>query len=325
MKLTIGTFNLNNLFSRYNFKANISKIKKPVDGPVVYSFENQDTYKIRKFNGKVVKPKPYDETVRIADTIKAMNIDVLAVQEVEDINILKQFNQYHLGTEGFDYVALIEGNDQRLIDVGLLSKYPIGGVTSWRFAWYIDENNKKEKNVFSRDLLQVDIYNASRSSKLLTIFNTHLKSNYVSYDSDNPEDAMAYNNLRRSKQAATIGRIIESETRPNSRYVLVGDMNDSVDSENLHGYSNNPELNMTNALEDMQEIGKMNYTKYPPPDKFWTHRYNETPGIYTYKLYDQIWVSPSLTPKLTGAWVKRRKRVGGDGSDHDPVWIELNL
>lgn len=327
MKLTIGTFNLNNLFSRYNFKSSISKIKKPdSEDSVVYNFEDTDVYKIRKFNGNLIKPKAYNETVKIANTIKAMNVDVLAVQEVEDINILKQFNQYHLGSQGFEYVTLIEGNDPRLIDVGILSKYPVGGVTSWQHAWYEnDQNNEKEKKIFSRDLMQADIYNESRSKKLLTVFNTHLKSNFVSYNDDNPDEAAAKNNLRRSKQAFTIGRIIEAETRPNSSYVLVGDMNDSVGSANLQGFNNNPELNMSNALSDLQEVGSMNYTKYQPPDKFWTHRYNASAGIYNYELYDQIWISPSLAPKLEGSWVKRRKRVGGDGSDHDPTWIELKI
>ena len=206
MKITIGTFNLNNLFSRYNFKSSISKIKKSDDeGSVVYNFEDTDVYKIRKFNGKLIKPKAYAETLKIADTIKSMNVDVLAVQEVEDINILKQFNKYHLGTDGFDYVTLIEGNDPRLIDVGILSKYPVGGVTSWQHAWFNDEeNNIKENKIFSRDLLQVDIYNSTKSKKLLTIFNTHLKSNFVSYRDDDPDGASAKNNLRRSKQAFTI-------------------------------------------------------------------------------------------------------------------------
>ena len=326
MKITVGTFNLNNLFSRYNFRANISKLKNPsVEGTVIYTFDNDEGYKLRKFRGRLIKPKAYAETVKIADTIKAMNVDVLAVQEVEDIGILKYFNQHHLGTSRFEYVTLIEGNDARLIDVGVLSRYPVGGVTSWQHAWYVDENNNKEKKIFSRDLLQLDIYNQTRSKKLFTVFNTHLKSNFVPYNSPDPDSASDYNNLRRSKQAMTIGRIIESETRPNSNYVLMGDMNDTPDSEFLKGFNDNSELNLVSALTDLQEIGSMNYTKYPPADQFWTHRFNAGPGDYQYDLYDQIWVSPSLSDNLEGSWVARRKKVGGDGSDHDPVWIELNI
>ena len=102
-------------------------------------------------------------------------------------------------------------------------------------------------------------------------------------------------------------------------------MNDSINSINLSGFNNNQGINLSNALAGLTEVGNMNYTKYPPADIFWTHRYNAAPGIYNYELYDQIWISPALKRKFVGAWVKRRKKVGGDGSDHDPVWIELNI
>jgi hypothetical protein len=47
-----------------------------------------------------------------------MDLDVLAVQEVEDIEALKDFFRFHL--DGlYPNIALIEGNDTRFIDVGL--------------------------------------------------------------------------------------------------------------------------------------------------------------------------------------------------------------
>ena len=45
-----------------------------------------------------------------------MDVDVLAVQEVEDIDTLKAFNRDNL-SKMYRYVTLIEGNDGRLIDV----------------------------------------------------------------------------------------------------------------------------------------------------------------------------------------------------------------
>ena len=85
------------------------------------------------------------------------------------------------------------------------------------------------------------------------------------------------------------------------------------------------ELGLSDALENMVEIGVMNNTKYKPENHFWTHRFSPKSGIYHYNLYDQIWISPALSLKLIGAAVERRKSVSGDGSDHDPVWIELKL
>jgi exonuclease III len=37
----------------------------------------------------------------------------------------------------------------------------------------------------------------------------------------------------------------------------------------------------------------------------------------------QIWLSPALAPKLTSAFIERRVKVDGDGSDHDPSWVVL--
>lgn len=62
-----------------------------------------------------------------------MDVDVLAVQEVEHIGILKQFNRENLKSH-YRYQNLIEGNDPKFIDVGILFKLPIGAVTSFQTA-----------------------------------------------------------------------------------------------------------------------------------------------------------------------------------------------
>lgn len=319
MKITVGTFNLNNLFSRFNFRVNISSIKS--GSQVSYSFDKNDQFKIRHFQGRLIKPKSQKTTIEIADRIKSLNLDILCVQEVEDIGILKQFNKDYLGEDKYPYAVLIEGNDPRFIDVGLLSRYPIGPITSWKESRYEDETG----TIFSRDLQQVEVLNKSRSKKLFTIFNTHLKSNFIPHDAADPEAEAVKIGKRRQKQAHVIAEIIKSETRPNSSFILLGDMNDTPDSEYLENFTQDNELSFSNALENMVEVGEMNYTKYPPSNHFWTHRFNPQSGVYHYNLYDQIWISNALVDNLSGAWVLRRKKVGGDGSDHDPVWIELDL
>jgi hypothetical protein len=40
---------------------------------------------------------------------------------------------------------------------------------------------------------------------------------------------------------------------------------------------------------------------------------------------DQVWLSPALAPKQTGAVIERRSKMSGDGSDHDPAWVVLDL
>lgn len=57
----------------------------------------------------------------------------------------------------------------------------------------------------------------------------------------------------------------------------------------------------------------------------WTYRYKESGQPATHKLFDQIWLSPALEKAFKGATIDRRTKHGGDGSDHDPAWIELKI
>ena len=94
MLISVGTFNLNNLFSRFNFQAQIHEA--PENGGITLEFDDERNFKARTFMGRLVKEKDSDDTQSIAGRILAMDVDVLAVQEVEHIHILKEFNRVHL-------------------------------------------------------------------------------------------------------------------------------------------------------------------------------------------------------------------------------------
>jgi endonuclease/exonuclease/phosphatase family metal-dependent hydrolase len=324
MKLTIGTFNLNNLFSRYNFEAEIDSVAAagapPIAGQFTYAFGAADAIKIRTYQGRLVKAKDPADSALVAERIKRMNLDLLAVQEVEDIDTLRQFNRDRLGGT-YPNVLLIEGNDPRLIDIGLLSRLPIGGFTSWQRATH---PAAPDEVVFGRDLIEVEILNARRSERLFTLFNTHLKSNYVDFRED-PTAAHAAANERRRRQAETVTRIIKARTRPDSSYMLVGDMNDAPASEFLRGFTQDAELKLVNGLTAPQETRPPKADDPMPATTAWTHRFKPANQPAQYELYDQVWLSPALAPKQTGAWIDRRTKHSGDGSDHDPAWVELDL
>jgi len=323
METTIGTFNLNNLFSRFNFEGEIKAIRDDdtsVDSELKYEFGPEDTFKIRTYMGRLVKAKRDIDTQRIADRIIRINVDILAVQEVEDIDTLENFNRTHLNRM-YRYLALIEGNDPRLIDVGVLSKLPFGAMTSWRHSVHSDE---PEKLVFGRDLLEIEILNASRTRKLFTIFNNHLKSHFVDFRTD-PVEGELMNDQRRARQAEKIAEIVKSRTRPNSSFVILGDMNDPPDSPCLQGFVADSELNLINALENPQETRRAKSDTPPPDSTAWTHRYKPRGQPAQYELYDHIWLSNSLAAKQTEAWIDRRQRHTGDGSDHDPARIKVRF
>ena len=273
----------------------------------------------------MVREKGEEDTEEIARRIRdVMNVDVLAVQEVEHIEILKQFNQRYLGGL-YPYVVLVEGNDQRLIDVGILSKLPIGAITSHQTAVHPE---KPDQRVFSRDLLQVEILNHNRE-KLFTLYNKHLKSHYVPFNQDQEQGAIAANQRRR-RQAETIARVISRMERPNSRFILTGDMNDPPNSDFLTPMltiDGQPLLNtLTEPKETRPPKKETSGQGDGPQNTAWTNRFNPPgPELPRYELFDQIWVSQALTERFGNPTIDRRTKHGGDGSDHDPAWIELDV
>jgi len=321
MKVTVGTFNLNNLFSRYNFKAEISEIKPKDAGLTIeYKFKDPESYKIRAYKGKLVNAKAKEKTEMIAKRITEMDVDVLGVQEVEDIDTLKYFNKEYLKSM-YPYQVLIEGNAPRLIDVGLLSKFPIGGITSWQRATHPD---KPTEPVFGRELLEVEILDRDRKKKVFTIYNNHLKSNLIPPGQNKTEEEKK-NKERRKQQAETISKIIKSGMGNNDSFIILGDMNDMPDSEALNAFTGDTDLKMVNGLKDAKETQPPKPDNPPPASQVWTHRYKPSGKAAQYELYDQIWLSQALARKLTEAKIGRRKNLTGDGSDHDPAWVVLEI
>ncbi len=324
MEVTVGTFNLNNLFSRFNFEGAVEALQDGAEGGVTirYEFTDPATYRVRTFLGKLVKAKEPVETQRIADRINASNLDVLAVQEVEDIDILRQFNQEYLGGR-YPFQVLFEGNDRRFIDVGVLSRLPIGAATSYQTAVHPDDPGQP---VFGRDLLEVEIWNATRKKKLFTLYNNHLKSHFVPFGQDQVQGAILAN-ARRQRQAEVLAQIVEARMRPNSRYIILGDLNDPPDSSFLAPMVAAPGLGLRDGLANPVETrpAKLETLGPGPQTTAWTYRHKKSGQPAEHLLYDQIWISPSLAPKQTGAFIDRRTRHGGDGSDHDLAWISLKF
>lgn len=328
MRVSVGTFNLNNLFSRFNFTASIEALRSTdpsaEDVSVTYTFDDSSDYVLRTFQGRLVKGKDPEATTMLARRILSMNVDVLAVQEVEDIEVLRRFNRDQLGGL-YEHSVLVEGNDRRLIDVGVLSKLPLGAITSFQTATHPDGPDDR---ILSRDLLAVEVLNSSRRRKLFTLYNTHLKSHYVDFRED-PVAGKARNDLRRQRQSETIARLIGDNERRGSRFILTGDMNDPVDSPFLAPMLTVDGARLVNALVAPAETrpSKREREGPGPQTTAWTYRRNppgtDEPPVFS--LYDQVWLSQRLAGHLQSAHIDRRTRHGGDGSDHDPAWVMLTL
>src|SRR5262249_1862901 len=121
-------------------------LKRPPKGPVQVVAEGRGDW----IGWLELKTERVNE-IAIQNTgqvVRDVAADVLATIEVDNRTALLRFNEQTLpAVEGtaYPHVMLIDGNDDRGIDVGLLSRFPIGTIRS-----HVDDRDGKER-IFSRD------------------------------------------------------------------------------------------------------------------------------------------------------------------------------
>lgn len=304
-EIKIGTFNFNNLFGRFNFKASVEGIMSSG----VYSFSAKDKYWIRKFAGKLVKPKDEKERKKLAKIIRDSGVEILAVQEVEDRDTLKRFNKEYL--RQYKYQVVVDGNDPRLIDIGLLSKYPLGAITSWQH--YPDPKNSREP-VFSRDLLQVEILDPDSHNLLFTFFIAHLKSNFVPfwYRGLKKKEQIKRNNLKRLRQSKAIIKIVTQQMGKNQNFFIVGDFNDPPNSKYLAPLLGN-KLKLENVVNRL------------PEEEKWTYIYKSKKQQLDYILVPSLMSKKIKEVEISECKPRPKTAIPGCGSDHKPVFATLDL
>lgn len=257
-------------------------------------------------------------TRNTAAVIADMDPDILAVVEAEDRPALARFNENVLELEqgkdkAFAHTMLIDGNDERGIDVGLFAKkgFPVVGMRS-----HVDDVGKNGEPVFSRDCAEYEF--EVNGSKLLLMAN-HLKSKGFGKASTSNE--------RRQAQAERIAAIYKERQKEGwKNIVIAGDFNDTPDSGPLA-----PLLKKTD-LKDASELNGW----------VWGEREGTYKGGKKEKI-DYLLLSPSLQKKVKAGGVNRKGLWHGSrtqnpwemlptltkeveaASDHAAVWVELDL
>jgi endonuclease/exonuclease/phosphatase family metal-dependent hydrolase len=167
-------------------------------------------------------PKNRWELAALRATIDALEADVLAVQEVENRGVLEELNAGL--RRPFPVVELIEGNDPRGIDVGLLSRFPLVRTISHRMQ-PLDAELAPERGI-ARDFVVFEL--AIGPKQRLLVMPLHLKSKRSA--SGDPQS----NKWRKAEALAIADGIRELRKRGfDMPLVLLGDLNDTRDSEPL--------------------------------------------------------------------------------------------
>lgn len=158
------------------------------------------------------------------------------------MDALRLFNEKYLDSY-YDYAILIDGNDPRRIDVGLLSKYKIKSISTNIYEPYsntegISTTSSPRKYLFSRDCLVVEV-EIPGSDKTLTIFLNHLKSK-LSFEKEGSakkaKEEKEANELREAqskKVAELIRKRFSGDLFDTEDFVVLGDFNDTPDSPYL--------------------------------------------------------------------------------------------
>lgn len=75
--------------------------------------------------------KPESQRAGLAAAMRAIDADVIAVQEVESYDALVEFRDQHLKGLGYDHVVSIDAGDPRGIEQSVLSRFPIRDPKVW--------------------------------------------------------------------------------------------------------------------------------------------------------------------------------------------------
>ncbi|OLF54761.1 endonuclease/exonuclease/phosphatase family protein [Pseudomonas chlororaphis] len=253
-------------------------------------------------------------TARVMIDLKA---DVLAVVEAESRPALRDFNDEIVGGLGgplFKHVMLIDGNDARGIDVGLMTAegYPIGQMRS-----HVDDAGANGELIFSRDCAQFQI--PLPSGKQLLVLVNHLKSKGFG--------SLAASAQKRQAQAERIKAIYQALVAQGEAYIaVVGDFNDTPDSAPLAPLLQGTDLKdaFTHAAFDdggfpgtfdsCKAANKIDYLLL-------------SPALFATVTAGGVWrkgMWPGSKPKRWDVYPELDKKENA-GSDHAAVWVDLNL
>lgn len=382
----IATFNVENLFSRPDFWDPQRRIDQQI-GNVMFEDRHEATRARR-----VVEAALSDEKCQLtALALLATQADIVALQEVDSADALRSFRETYLkkleqptvaravkallaaqpdadeptirhvresavAAVNYRHLSVMDGNDRRGIDIGLLSRIGWAGIRNHAAVTYADldvwpdgigeitvgpqddpRRIARDDRVFKRDLVEAEFVIGGRD---FTLFCCHLKSMTGGREATR---------VIRQAEAEAIRQIIERRFASHrggpaaANWAILGDFNDYMEidgSTDLRNYANGkPSPGGIGALLDPDFA--VNLVARRPKEDRWT-AYHPPDDVYCQ--LDYVLVSPAIAAANPEAvpeiiregqpWRAQRHagprfpRIGWDrpkSSDHCPVAVTLRL
>jgi len=254
------------------------------------------------------RPKTPAAKAKIRESIRALNPDVLALQEMGDVSALQELRA-SLKADGLDYPDWehVSGFDTN-IHVAVLSKFPI-------IARRPHTNDKFLLNgrrfSVSRGFAEVDI--RVNPAYTFTLITAHLKSRRPVPTADEAELRLEEAKLLRAKIDARLA------ANPNANVVVLGDFNDTKDTPSTKEVIGRGRFKLvdTRPAERNGDTAPNPNPAFEPPNVAWTYYYGKDD---TYSRIDYLLVSSGMARE----WVANETYVltlpnWGAGSDHRPI------
>ena len=207
-------------------------------------FDDKDDPSLTGDNDDNDDRKPDHELDALAQAIKAVDADVLAMEEVESLDALEWFRDGWLQDLGYQYIVSIDAGNDRGIENAVLSRYPLSHAKNWpgrplggvhpaeSNGWRIREAGTPI--VFRRSPLMVDVTVPAGSVEgqaedyTLTLFVIHHKSGR----------SLGYWREKEADGLLEIYREIDkvAEGEPGRNVIALGDFNDVVSAAHVQKY-----------------------------------------------------------------------------------------
>jgi endonuclease/exonuclease/phosphatase family metal-dependent hydrolase len=254
-------------------------------------------------------------TRNTARVIGDLDADVIAMIEVEDRPALVRLNHELLG-DRYEHVMLVDGNDERGIDVGIMTKkgFDIQSIRS-----NVDLKDRSGQ-VFSRDCAQYEI--RTPSGEVVHVLVNHFKSQ------------SGGGAAKRRRQARAVRRIADTLVAEGRNVIVLGDLNEGQPSLTKAATNLKPLFDPAGPLVSCYELD--GFDPGPRPGTF------DSCGIRN--RLDYVLVSASLRPRFMaghlfrkGLWGTRKTRPTDwetypemtnhdqQASDHAAVVVEFDL
>lgn len=224
----------------------------------------------------------------IGAVIAAMDPDIAVLQEVENEATLTDLVATELG--GKYSVSIIDGNDPRGIDIGMISKIPIDTLVTHRDDSFVVYGTAGPSYQFSRDCPE---YHLSFNGRKLILLGAHLKAK----ESDNPAKRLA-----EAQRTRVIADSLAAAD-PSAAIAVLGDFNDTPGSPPYLAVLGAGAKAFTNAPESL------------PTQDQWSYDY-----LGKLELVDHQMSNPLFAAQLdkTAVTIRRGNDVDA-ASDHMPV------